>query len=257
MVSNRTRLSLCQFLSLQDHAFVSILFEKHGINQLNVELNPNRNLLLHVIRDRVMAADQASLVGLLIEISGTTEDLFNRIPRQLNEGFGGRLRDLENCLLLDGYRIEQGRLVEMDPEPGGMPLLEDEAIAAIRDRTLPDSEEIIRLLSNSAEDFTRQPPDYNGCLVNARAALQTLATSIATAIWRQRGGDLNPRRWGSVIGYLRVSGTIPPAVEEGLTGVFTLLSDGAHVPIRLTEADRTRLGRRLALTMCLFLAKLP
>ena len=43
--------------------------------------------------------------------------------------------------------------------------------------------------------------------------------------------------------------------EQGLAGVFTFDSPGAHTPVGLTELEMTRLGRSLAVSMCYFLIK--
>jgi hypothetical protein len=96
---------------------------------------------------------------------------------------------------------------------------------------------------------------FNGCLTNARVALQTLATAIAKARATSHPGSFDEAKWGQVIAYLQKSGFIKQHQEDGLTGVFSFLSQGAHVPIGFTEEEFTRLGRSLAVSFCYFLVK--
>ena len=95
-----------------------------------------------------------------------------------------RWKDLLLCLELDGYRRgldEYGRemdtFVSTEPAIEGVLAVEDDLTAELRRSGLPDADDISRIIENSADAFRRG--DFNGCLSNARVALQTLATSIA------------------------------------------------------------------------------
>ena len=63
----------------------------------------------------------------------------------------------------------------------------------------------------------------------------------------------NPAKWGEILQFLRSSGEISVEEEQGLAGVFRLLSPGAHRPVGIPEGQMTRLGRSFALNMCWFL----
>ena len=88
----------------------------------------------------------------------------------------------------------------------------------------PETEDILRLLNNSAEDFRKPAPDFNGSLTNARAALQTLATSISRSHNATRPAGFDETKWGQIIAHLRTSGVISEKEEKGLAGVFTFVS---------------------------------
>jgi hypothetical protein len=85
---------------------------------------------------------------------------------------------------LDGYALERdeygrelNRFAATEPVLEGVHAVEDDLAEELRKSDLPDAEEILRTLDNSADAFRRE--DFNGCLSNARVALQTLAMSIA------------------------------------------------------------------------------
>ena len=60
---------------------------------------------------------------------------------------------------------------------------------------------------------------------------------------------------GQVAAYLRTSGFLTKAEEDGLTGVFSFVSAGAHTLLGQSEEEMTRLGRSMVVSMCYFLAK--
>ncbi len=111
------------------------------------------------------------------------------------------------------------------------------------------------MMENSATAFRRSPPDYNGCLSNARVALQTLATAIANVRTTTHPGSFDETKWGQILAYLRTSGLITKSEEEGLAGVFSFVSPGAHTPVGISEEEIARLGRSLVASMCYFLVK--
>ena len=55
--------------------------------------------------------------------------------------------------------------------------------------------------------------------------------------------------------YLRTSDFITMEEEVALAGVFGLVSEGAHIPVGLTEQEMVRLGRTFIVGMCFFLVK--
>ena len=91
-----------------------------------------------------------------------------------------------------------------EPAIEGVQAVEDDLAAELQRSGLPDAGEIAWVIVNSAEAFLRG--DFNGCLGNARVALQTLATSIAQQRQASHPGSFNPSKWGQVAAFLRMSG---------------------------------------------------
>jgi hypothetical protein len=110
-------------------------------------------------------------------------------------------------------------------------------------------------MNNSADHFRANPPDYNASLTSARIALETLAREVATERQTQRPGNFDPTKWGQVIAYLRTSDLVSKREEDGLTGVYSFISEGAHAPVGMTEQEMVRLGRNLAAGASYFLIK--
>ena len=69
------------------------------------------------------------------------------------------------------------RFVPIEPIVEGADPVEDDLTRELRLSALTNTEEIIQCLDSSADAF--RGSDFNGCLSNARVALQTLASSIA------------------------------------------------------------------------------
>ena len=84
-------------------------------------------------------------------------------------------------------------------------------------------------------------------------ALETLAGDVALDVAGGGPVTYNPAKWGEILQFLRSSGEISVEEEQGLAGVFRLLSPGAHRPVGIPEGQMTRLGRSFALNMCWFL----
>lgn len=162
---------------------------------------------------------------------------------------------LFSVFLLDGYGINGGHLIPVDPTIEGSEPLDDDLTAELHECPLPEAEEVIRLLNNSTHAFRDVPPDYNACLTEARVALQTVATAIANERQKSFPGNFDQSKWGQVLAYLRTSDLITTQEEAGMTGVFSFVSQGAHRPVGLSEEEMTRLGRTLTIGMIYFLVK--
>lgn len=247
MLSTRTKLSLIQYLQLFSQDLLSLLFRKH---HCEVPYHAHTDYL----EDALSKSHPGQVASLLDEIVKTQGDLRSRISPRYR--YDERWEDLTRCLLLDNYKIEDKRLVPIEPTLEGVAPVEDDLERELRNSGLHDFEEIIRLLNNSAEDFRKVPPDYNGCLTNARAATQTLATGIAMQRQKKCGGSFDETKWGQVLAYLRTSSLITSQEENGLSGVFTFVSPGAHTPVGLDAGEMARLGRSLIVSMCYFLVKI-
>lgn len=251
MIGSRTRHSLAQFLELQEAAVSLVLLAKYGVQHLS--LSPKQ--LLYGLLNTVRGLDDRTLILVLAEIVATAGDLRARVNP--NYRFDERMRDLTQCLLLDGYILQEAKLVQVDPSIADAAPLEDDLLTALQNSGAPRAQEIIAKIGDSAQSFRATPPDYNAALVNARVAMETLAADIAAdvASRAQVPGTYNPSKWGEVLAFLRTSGAVTLEEEKGLAGVFGFLSPGAHRPMGIPEGQMTRLGRSFALNMCWFLLK--
>lgn len=193
------------------------------------------------------------------EIVATEPDLLDRATDQWGTGglaFRVRRDDLVRCLALDGYTVSERRLIAIEPDLQGASHVEDALAAEIRRSTLPSTEDIVRLPDQSADAFRQVPPNYEACLTNVRVALQTLATEIAQVRQHQFSGTFQADKWGQVLIYLRMSGLVTKAGEDLASAVYTFISPGAHLPMKLSQEEMVRLGRRMAISACYFLVKL-
>jgi hypothetical protein len=251
MIGSRARHSLAQFLELQEPVVSIVLFSKYGAQHLSLAHSQLLFGLLHLVRD----LDDRTLMQVLAEIVATQGDLRARVNPKYR--FDERLHDLKQCLLLDGYAVQDAKLVQIDPSIADATPLEDELVVALQSSGAPRATEIVAKIADSAQAFRATPPDYNAALVNARVALETLAADVAAdvASGMTPVPTYNPAKWGEVLGFLRSSGEITVEEEQGLAGVFRFLSPGAHRPVGIPEDQMTRLGRSFALNMCWFLLK--
>jgi hypothetical protein len=211
------------------------------------------NPLMDVLEQSVIDANAEQLNNLLDEIARTDDDLRYRVSPRYR--YDQRREDLLRCLQLDGYKFENRTLVAFDPAIEGAAPIEDDLTKELAHSRLSERDEIIRILENSATAFRKVPADYNACLSNARVALQTLATAIANVRKVTHPGSFDDTKWGQVLAYLRSSGLITKSEEEGLAGVFSFVSHGAHIPVGLSEEEVARLGRSLVASMSYFLVK--
>ena len=245
MISERAKLSLCQFLDLQPRPFLGVLLRKNG---MVAEVHD-----LETLAFVVQAALPDQLRSLLSEVFRTRRDMRNQVaPRYRYEE---RWADLEHCLLLDGYKVVNDQLVAVDPTIEDAGALSDDLTTLINESGLPQADEIIAMLDNSTAAFRGVPPDVNACLTNARIALQTTATSIADERQQSHPGNYDKSKWGQVLAYLRTSCLITTQEENGLAGVFGFVSPGAHEPFGPDDIEMARLGRSLAIGMLYFLIK--
>ncbi len=190
MLSARTKLSLIQYLQLFPLELLSLLFRKHD---REVPYGTHTDCL----EDALSKSHPDQVASLLDEIVKTQGNMRSRISSRYL--YDERWEDLTRCLLLDNYKIEEKRLIQIEPTLEGVTPVEDDLVRELRITGLYDFEGIIRLLDNSAEDFRKVPPDYNGCLTNARAAMQTLAVGIAKQHRENCGESLDDTKWGQVL----------------------------------------------------------
>ncbi len=251
-LSRRSTISFIQYLVLQPQAALSFLFVKHGLPSVADEAYRGRE---EPVGDVLRRVTPEQLDSLFDEIARTQGNLRYAVtPRYL---YDERWQDLVSCLELDGYRLSEGRFSPIDPTISASAPIEDDLSSAVRGSGLPEASDVIRRMEASAEDFRRRPPDYNGCLSNARVALETLARGIAKARWASHptAFPFDEKSWGSALAYLRQSSFVTEEEEKGLAGLYRFVSPGAHTPIGFTGEESVRLGRSLAAFGSYFLVK--
>jgi hypothetical protein len=205
------------------------------------------------IREWMLGASSTSLASLVDELVQTSGAVrFDISPKYR---FDERWKEFQGCVELDGYRIVSDRVSEIEPTIQGVSPIEDELNSELDRSGLSNADEIKRLLDRSARAYVAGTPDYNACLGEARVALETTARSIAAERHTRRPGSYDPSKWGQIVAYLRTSGLIDGPEENGLTGVYALISPGSHRSVGITECEFARLGRSLANSITYFLVK--
>jgi hypothetical protein len=71
MISKRTKLSLCQYLELQNRSLLRVLFEKHGLYPPYLQAE-YPNPLMDIIEQSLTDATEEQINSLLDEIARTT-----------------------------------------------------------------------------------------------------------------------------------------------------------------------------------------
>lgn len=262
-LSKRSKMSLCQFLRQFRRSDLALLLEKYGLSTHEFDDQPDFPSRAYALRDTINQASDSQVEELVQELARKSDSICASANR--HDVFGKRWNkqqwnELCRDLKLDGYARELDkcggkldRFVPIEPIIDGAALVEDDLTKEIRRSNLANTDGVLQVMKKSSDAF--RDGDFNGCLSNARVALQTLALSIAQAYRSNHVGDFDPERWGSVIDYLRASGFISTKQEAGVTGVFTFISPGSHTPIPRGEEEFARLGRNLSLSICYFLVK--
>jgi len=101
MIGQRTRYSFAQFLELQEPMISIVLLGKYGAQHLSLSHGQLLYGLLNTLRD----LDDRTLMLALAEVVATAGDLRARVNPKYR--FDERQHDLAQCLLLDGYIIQE------------------------------------------------------------------------------------------------------------------------------------------------------
>jgi len=239
IVTKRTKFSLCQFLDLFEQDVVHILLEKHDITVYGYSQIE--------ISSALSEADQSSIETLIDEAVRTNGDLRNRISPRYR--FDERWSDFCKCLLLDGFKIEENKILRIEPFIESSEPVEDDLTNELNKSNLNSSNNITRHIKLSAETFRQLSPDYNACLSHSRIALETIVREIA------KHYGLDSKTWGKSLSHIKTKRVITNKEESAIASTYTFISDGAHVPIGFTEEEFARLGRNLAMSVCYFVIK--
>ena len=249
MLSTRTKISLCEYLELQEIPVLLLLLEKFDMES---RFSPTQKV--EDLRNSIFDATTEQLLNLLDEIFRTSEDLRFRISPKYRHQV--RWENLIRSLQLDGYKADKQNLIRIEPIIENVEPVEDDFTKELKRSALAEVDIIITMIEKSAEAFRQTPPDYNDCLVKARIGLETLTKMIVKGWQSQHPDNFNEDKWGEILAYLRKSDFITKKEEEGLSGVYTFVSPGAHAPIvNSGDEEMTRLGRNLVISMCYFLVK--
>jgi len=236
ILSKRTKISLAQLLDLFNCSLIGVLFEKYDIN------GDYQNL--EEIKDTLLNENISTLIYEIVEMK---QSFRNHItPRH---AFDERWADFEKCLLLDGYRVDDKKIISIEPRTEGVQPIEDDLTSEILKSSLLQKNEIIKLINESAEAFKRSPSDYNQCLSKVRISLETLVKNISLVLT-----DIDST-WGSSLGALKKFGFIEQKEENALSSAYTYISNGSHIPIGFTEEEYARFSRNLTLSTCYYVIK--
>lgn len=202
------------------------------------------------LREELLSINPEVTGRLLGEIAQTSQTLRRHVTPYYR--FDERWNDLQRHLLLDGYRLAEGRITSIEPQIEGAVPIEDELTSEMTDSNLNCGAQILSEIKLSAQHFSAS--DYGGCLSHMRIALETLVREIAET---RRGTErFDSEKWGQTLAHLRIVGIITRKQEEGISGAYSFICDGCHRPLGIEEVEYARLGRSLVLHMCYFLVKL-
>jgi len=255
MIDKKTRISLFEFLCMLGNIPLLALLQKHDViddreaDSLQSELQMSGLLGPKRALQNILSAEHQRILSLITDLVGTARSYRTQIDPKYR--FDLRWEDLERCLELDGYRVQRRALIAIEPSIADAPPIDDELTAALESSGLEQRVELCRLLDNSSTDFRKNPPDYNGSLTNIRVTLEELAKALAKRLAPAESSD----KWGDVLVCLRNAHLIDKRQEQGLAGVYTFISQGAHAVVGLDESEFTRVGRSLGALMCYFLIK--
>ncbi len=257
-IGKRTRLSLCQFLPLLGRQRVGLIFEKYDIPADEISGSWRNHPWEEAMMYAVLEASDAQVTDVLQELARTGASIRSRVsPKVL---YDEPWADLELCLQLDNivrgkgeYGREEKYFVPAEPAIDGVQPVDDDLTGELKRSGLPGVDDILSMIEESANGF--KAGNKNACLNAARVALQTLARTIAVRRRAAHPGNFTEDKWGQVVTYLRTSSFIDKNEEEGLTGVYSFISPGSHVPLGMSDLEFARLGRTLAFSCCYFLVK--
>lgn len=108
-----------------------VILGKYGVQHLSL----SRGQLLYDLLNTLRGLDDRTLMLALSEVVATTGDLRARVNPKYR--FDERMHDLAQCLLLDGYIIQEKKLVQTDPSIADAAPLEDDLVTALQNSGAP------------------------------------------------------------------------------------------------------------------------
>lgn len=235
-LSTRSRISLFQFLELFEYDLINVLLEKYSFTGSFRNFPEIKNII-----------KQEDTTLLINEIVSTRQELRSRITPKYK--FEERWSDFKRCLLLDGYKIEDDKIISIEPNIEGLQAIEDDLTNEILRSSLTQKDDIVKLINASAESFKKNTPDYNECLSKVRISLETLVKNITMSLTQAN------ENWGRSLKKLKENGFISNNEEQAISSTYTYVSDGSHIPLGFTEEEYARYGRNLILSVCYYIIK--
>lgn len=253
MIEDRTISSIFDILSdIPVTQTLSVLVQCGiSVSLLDIYVEPTAHFRT-ALRDTLMRLDENSRVGLCLSVVGLKRTICNITSPRYK--FDERWSRFERSLALDGYSIRDAEIISSDPITDHLTSTEESLSELIRECHISEAEGIITSIKNSADDYLKQPPDFNGCLSNMRTALEAIAKSLAGKIQLACTQTNDTLRWGSAVSYLRSKEYLSEKEEKVLIAAYALLSE-LHRPIRIDESEMVRFARSIALAACWLLAK--
>lgn len=258
IISEQTKISLSQFLDLFAVKNVYMLFRKHNISVRYLDKEFERHQTvdgdfdLLQINHSLMKAIPSSMETLIDEVVRTQGVLRAEIsPKCI---FDERWSDFNKWLFLDGFVIENKEIIRLEPLIESSTPVADDLTKELKISFL-ESSDTINHIKLSAEAFTKPTPDYNSCLVHSRIALDTLVKAIAENMDLNLESVTDSKKWGKSLHHLNAKGLINSKEEDVISSIYTVISDGAHKTLGITEKDYARFGRNLVISICYFIIK--
>ncbi len=254
MISDRTMACLFDLISGIDVANVLSILQSIGLRSYELQSygatpTPHYKVQLRSALNRLKGDGRVNACAEVVSLRGTIRNMTS--PRYT---FDERWRRFERSLEVDGYGISDGTIVSEDPVSEQLITVEGSLADLLTKAKVPEAGELVRLIENSAEDFIKQPPDYTGCLMNVRTALETLLKALARSMQKKLREDKDTSKWGNALSYLTSKDFFSKKEEEILASIYSLLSEG-HRPVRMTEEEMVRFARSLTLSACWLLGK--
>lgn len=257
IISEQTKISLSQLLSKLIVKNVYMLFRKHKISVKNLDREFERyqtiegDFDLLQINASLMQANPSSIETLIAEVVRTQGVLRGEIsPKYIFDECWG---DFNRWLYLDGFKIENKEILRLEPLIESSTPVTDDLTNELNISYLKRSDKVIEHIKLSAEAFTKPEPDYIACLTHSRIALDTLVVAIAENFEMESVTD--SKKWGASLHHLKEKGLINCKEESVISSIYTVISDGAHKSIGITEEDYVRFGRNLVMSICYFIIK--
>lgn len=254
MIQNRTMSCVFDILSDIPVPNTLSLLIQSGISTSSLDeyIQPTAYYKI-TLREVLLGLGESSRVELCSSVVGFQKNIRN-LTEPPRYKFDEKWPRFERSAALDGYLVQGGRVIAIEPIAEHLVTSEDSLSELIHQSSVLEADDIISLIKKSAEDYLKQPPDLNGCLSNMRTALESFVKSLASKTQLKRGETKDTSKWGNAISYLRSTGFISEKEENVFVSVYSLLSEH-HRPIRMEENEMVRLGRSIALSLCWLLSK--
>ena len=232
--------------ALSNDAARTLLYKHLGVE------NPDTGMMAHV--GIMTESGDDAVGGLIAELVAHRNQLRHNAPTR--HVFDSRVEDLARWLFHDGWSVDDGRLVALGAAVEEATGVRDLVLVELAASGLDADHALERAVTEAAQAFRSDPPDFNESTTKVRIALETVARRAAPAIAVRRGIPPPADTWGGALAFLRLNAQLMTVHEEqAVSSVYTLISPGAHRPTGLTDEEWARLARTFALSAAYFLIR--